>query len=146
MFFVLSSYGTSQRLDHDQYDRVYDPTQPLTAENIPLDETNDPWDSRPSGDYTSNDLNGRNYKHLRQQSSVSTSEVLGQAYQEPRDGFSTSNYEYSAYPLNPSDKDNMAYPSYARTHQAMPTPTDNYYNIPDDSQIERPMQVQSHPG
>ncbi|KAF8912740.1 hypothetical protein CPB84DRAFT_1670305 [Gymnopilus junonius] len=146
LFFVLSSYGTSQRVDHDQYDKVYDPTQPLTAENIPLGATSDPWDSRPSGEYAPNGVQDRNYKHVRQQSTMSTSEVLGQAYQEPRDGFSSSNYEYSANPPNSVDKGNVAYPSYARTHQAMPTPTDNYYSIPNDSQVERPGQVQPHPG
>ncbi|PPQ64373.1 hypothetical protein CVT26_002080 [Gymnopilus dilepis] len=145
LLIVVSSYGTSQRIDHDQYDKVYDPTQPLTAENIPLDETNDPWDSRPSGDYTANDTSNRNYTHVRQQSSVSTSDVLGQARQEPKDGFSTSNYEYSPYPSNTSNQGDVAYPSYARTHQAMPTPTNNYYTIQNDSQIERPVQAQPHP-
>jgi hypothetical protein len=148
LFIVLSSYGRSQRRDHDQYDRVYDPMQPLTSENIPMDEQNDPWDSRPSGDYNSNGLNGRqnsNYKHVRQQSSISTSEVLSQQYQEPRDGFSTYNYESSAYPSN--DTRNVAYPSYAYTQEATPTPTNNSYDDAlNNFHLERPMQAQPHPG
>ncbi|KDR85075.1 hypothetical protein GALMADRAFT_233684 [Galerina marginata CBS 339.88] len=145
LFVVISSYGTSQRRDHVQYDQVYDPTQPLTAENIPLDEQNDPWDSRPSGDYNYNSVNGRqnsNYKHVRQRSSVSTSDVFNQAHQEAKDGFSTANYEYSAYP---SDTRNVAYPSYAYTQEAVPTPTQKYYSDRNDSLIEQPVQTQPHP-
>ncbi|KAF8974001.1 hypothetical protein BDZ97DRAFT_1900723 [Flammula alnicola] len=141
LFVVISSYGKSQRRDHDQYDQVYDPSQPLT-ENIPLQ--NDPWDSRPSGDY--NYLGGRqnnDYKHVRQESSVSASDVYNQAYQEPKDAFSTSNYDYSPYPSNTHDP---AYPSYAHTQNALPTPTNDYYNPPADPRIERPLQVQPHPG
>jgi len=140
--FVLSSYGRSQRRDHDQYDRVYDPTQPLTTENIPLHNQNDPWDSRPSGDDSDLRRQGSKYTHVRQQSSTSASEVFGQAYQEPKDAFSTSTYEYSADPSNPP---NPVYPTYAYTENTLPTPTNNYYNSA-DSQIERPAQVQSHPG
>jgi len=140
--FVIGSYGASQRRDHEQYDRVYDPTQPLTADNIPL-EQNDPWDSRPSGEYHYTDKTDRqnnDYKHLRQQSSVSASEVFSQPYQEPKDSFSTSRYEYDPNP---------PYPSRAHTQEPIPTPVDNYYYSRNDSNyeaIERPSQVQSHPG
>lgn len=69
LFIVLSSYGSAQRRDHDQYDRVYDPSQPLTAENIPLENPTDPWDSRPSVD-------AQNPKyHDRNQSIVSASDI-----------------------------------------------------------------------
>ncbi|KAF8198923.1 hypothetical protein BJ912DRAFT_681912 [Pholiota molesta] len=141
-YFVISSYGKAQRRDHDQYDQVYDPAQPLT-ENIPLHAQNDPWDSRPSGEYLGSQDN--NYKHVRQQSSVSTSDVYNQPYQEPKDAFSTSNYDYSAYPSQ--NTRNPIYPSYAHTQNALPTPTNDYYNIPtDSSRIERPLQAQPHPG
>ncbi|KAF9569649.1 hypothetical protein CPC08DRAFT_677254 [Agrocybe pediades] len=141
LMFVISSYGASQRRDHDQYDHVYDPAQPLTADNIPL-EQNDPWDSRPSGDYQYSDKPGRqnsDYKHLRNQSSVSASEVFNQPYQEPKDSFSTSRYDY-----NP----NPSYPSYAHTQEPLPTPVNNYYYPQDDNDypaVERPSQTQNHP-
>ncbi|KAF9470401.1 hypothetical protein BDN70DRAFT_998951 [Pholiota conissans] len=143
LYFVISSYGKAQRRDHDQYDQVYDPTQPLkdntVTESIPLQT--DPWDSRTSGEY----LGGRNskYNHVRQQSSVSTSDVYNQPYQEPKDAFSTSNSNYMAYP----SQDSTIYPSYAHTQIVQPTPTNDFYNIPaDSSHIERPLPAQPHPG
>lgn len=141
-FVVLSSYGTSQRRDHDRYDQVYDPAQPLTtAENIPLGEQNDPWDSRPSGEYNYG-RQDKNYTHIRNQSSVSASDILREEYREPKDGFSTVNYGYSAYP----QKQEPAYPTNVYTQEVVPTPTNNYYDAPDDRYIERPMQAQPHPG
>lgn len=136
LFVVLSSYGKSQRRDHDQYDRVYDPTQPLT-ESIPLQ--NDPWDSRPSDDY--HDKPGyadRDYKHARQPSAMSASEVLSQQYQEPKDSFA-QNYSLSQEP---------DYPSYAHTPASVPTPTANHYQTAYSSNngLERPSQAQPHPG
>jgi hypothetical protein len=140
LFFVLTSYGNAQRRDHNQYDQVYDPSQPLT-ENIPLQ--NDPWDSRLSGDYTGGRRGGpAEYKHVRQESSVSASDVYGQQYQEPKDAFSTTNFEYSAYPTNPQ---NPSYPSYAHTPAPVPTPTANSQFLATDSRIETPMQSQPHP-
>ncbi|CAA7266520.1 unnamed protein product [Cyclocybe aegerita] len=144
LYFVLSSYGANQRRDHDQYDRVYDPSQPLTSENIPLE--NDPWDSRPSGDY--HDQVGRQdskYKHLRQESSVSATDILSQPSQEPKDGFLNSNYDYDPYPSNQHDG-SLAYPSYAYTQPAAPTPTNNYYySQPTGTHITPPMHAQAHP-
>ncbi|PPQ88615.1 hypothetical protein CVT25_010191 [Psilocybe cyanescens] len=140
-FVVLSSYGTSQRRDHDRYDQVYDPTQPLTsAENIPLGEQNDPWDTRGSAEYNYG-RQDKNYTHIRNQSSVSASDVLREEYREPKDGFSEVNYGYSAYP----QKQEPAYPSNAYTQENIPTPTNNYYDAPNDHYVERPMQAQPHP-
>jgi hypothetical protein len=141
LFVVLTSYGNAQRRDHNQYDQVYDPSQPL-SENIPLQ--NDPWDSRLSSDYNRGQRGGpAEYKHLRQESSVSASDVYGQQYQEPKDAFSTTNFEYSAYPTNPQ---NPAYPSYAHTQAPVPTPTANSQFVGADSRIETPIQSQPHPG
>ena len=101
LFVVLSSYGTAQRRDHDQYDRIYDPNQPLT-ENIPLDNHADPWDSRPSAEYR--DQYGAGYRHVRNQSSVSASDIMNDSYQKPKDGL--SNYDYSyGYTKRPLDVD-----------------------------------------
>lgn len=96
LFVVLSSYGTAQRRDHAQYDPIHDPSQPLTTENIPLDTHADPWDSRPSVDHQ-NQYGARDpyYKHIRNQSSVSASDIMNAPYQKPKDGLSNSNYDYS---------------------------------------------------
>lgn len=141
LYVVISSYANLQRRDHDRYNQVYDPSQPIT-ENVPLNDQNDPWDSRPSGDYLGKNSN---YKHVRQESSMSASDVYNQPYQEPKDAFPTSsmNYGYANYD---SQNPNPVYPSYAHTQNALPTPTNNYYDVPADSRIERPLQAQPHPG
>jgi hypothetical protein len=84
LFVVLSSYGTAQRRDHDQYDRIYDPSQPLTAENIPLDNPTDPWDSRPSVDHGADDPR----YHVRHPS-------MNNQYQKPEDSLNYSSYGYT---------------------------------------------------
>ncbi|KAF8807483.1 hypothetical protein BYT27DRAFT_7099910 [Phlegmacium glaucopus] len=96
LFIVLSSYVTAQRRD---YDRIYDPSQPLTADNIPLDNRTDPWDSRPSVEYR-DQYGARDayYKHVRNQSSVSASDIMNAPSQKPNDGFSNPNYDYSYNP------------------------------------------------
>ena len=90
LFVILSSYGTAQRRDHDQYDRLYDPSQPLTAEHIPLDSHTDPWDSRPSVDQ----YGAQNPKyHSRNESTASASDFMNPQYQKPED--SSLNYNPS---------------------------------------------------
>ncbi len=121
LYVVISSYGSSQRRDHDRYNQVYDPTQPIT-ENVPLNDQNDPWDSRPSGDYLGGRKNS-SYKHVRQESSMSASDVYNQPYQEPKDSFSTAslNYDYAnQYPQNAQN------PAYHHTH----TPKTHYLRLP----------------
>ncbi|KAI9572895.1 hypothetical protein HD554DRAFT_2014168 [Boletus coccyginus] len=45
--FVVSSYGISQRTDHEKYDVLNDSTKPLT-DDIPMADRGDPWDFRTS--------------------------------------------------------------------------------------------------
>lgn len=90
LFVILSSYGSAQRRDHDQYDRLYDPSQPLTAENIPLDHPTDPWDSRPSGEFGGQDPK----YHVRSQSTTSASDLMNNQYQKPVDSYNFS-YGYT---------------------------------------------------
>ncbi|KJA29156.1 hypothetical protein HYPSUDRAFT_32522 [Hypholoma sublateritium FD-334 SS-4] len=143
LYVVISSYANSQRRDHDRYNQVYDPSQPIT-ENVPLNEQNDPWDSRPSGDYLGGRKNS-NYNHVRQESSMSASDVYNQPYQEPKDAFSTSNLNYDYANYDSQNPQNPAYPSYAHTQNALPTPTNNYNTVPADSRIEHPLQAHPHP-
>ena len=109
LFLILSSYGKAQRRDH-QYDRLFDPSQPLTAEYIPLDHPTDPWDSRPSVDpYGVQDV--RN--HTRNDSTISSSELMNN--QKPMDnnqrpGDSFFNYD----------------PSYGYTKNAKHGAADNF--------------------
>jgi len=79
LFVILSSYGTTQRREHDPYDRIYDPSQPLTAENIPLENHTDPWNSRLSVD---------DKFHVRNQSTASASDFMN----------------YPSYPNYPNQK------------------------------------------
>lgn len=91
LFVILSSYGTAQRRDHDQYDRIYDPSQPLTSENIPLDNSSDPWDTRPSVDqYGAQDPK----YHSRNESTVSASDFVNNQYQKPEDSALNYNPSY----------------------------------------------------
>jgi hypothetical protein len=87
LFVILSSYGATQRRDLGQYDRLYDPSQPLTAENIPLDHPTDPWDSRPSVEFGAQDPRYRG----RHESTTSASDFMNQ---KPEDGFFNYNPSY----------------------------------------------------
>jgi hypothetical protein len=74
LFRILSAYGRAQRGERGQYDRLYDPSQPLT-ENIPLGPTGhtDPWDSRRS--IEAQEVSDRKY-HDRTSSTISGHEYL----------------------------------------------------------------------
>lgn len=110
LFLILSSYGKAQRRDH-QYDRLFDPSQPLTAEYIPLDHPTDPWDSRPSVDpYGAQDVRS----HTRNESTISSSELMNNPKpmdnnnQRPEDSF----FDYD--------------PSYGYTKNAKRGAADNF--------------------
>ncbi len=116
----------------------------LSRKMSPLNDQNDPWDSRPSGDYLGGRKNS-SYKHVRQESSMSASDVYNQPYQEPKDSFSTASLNYDYANQYSQNAQNPAYPSYAHTQNALPTPTNNYYDAPADSHVERPLQAQPTP-
>ncbi|KAG9314430.1 hypothetical protein JVU11DRAFT_5227 [Chiua virens] len=61
--FVLSSYGSSQREDHEKYDALNDSTRALT-DDIPMADRGDPWDSRPSYEFAG----GHGRGHAREDS------------------------------------------------------------------------------
>ncbi|TFK41079.1 hypothetical protein BDQ12DRAFT_678850 [Crucibulum laeve] len=154
LYVVVSSYGTSQRRDHDKYDQLYDPTRPLNSDSIQMNNRTDPWDSRPSTEslHSPEGRNDRDYKHLRQTSAASASDVMSQPYQEPKDSLSNADYGYQTQTAYPPYSDGQttnkpAYPSYAYTQEPGPTPqyNDNYYSGP-SSNVDRPAHAQSHPG
>ncbi|KXN89952.1 hypothetical protein AN958_04956 [Leucoagaricus sp. SymC.cos] len=124
LFVVLSSYGSTQRRDHRQYDTMSDPTHPLTKDTIPMADRNDPWDSRPSSESTRAlpDASGAQYQHLRQISTASASDILNQPHQKPDDSLS-SDYGYkSSYYSGPQEN---VYSSAA--HAQTSHPGDSHY-------------------
>lgn len=136
LFLVVSSYGSSQRRDHQQYDALSDPTHPLTKDTIPMADRNDPWDSRPSTESTRAppDANGGQYQHLRQISTASASDILNQPQQRPDDSLS-SDYGYkSSYYSEPQGNAYSSHPAQSSypsdgyytgsSHQKRPVPTD----------------------
>ncbi|KAF5313981.1 hypothetical protein D9611_006875 [Ephemerocybe angulata] len=122
LFIVISSYGAGQRQDHQDYDRINDPSQPLTKGNndIPLSDRNDTaWDARE--DYATS--YPRNYTHVRQNSSVSATDVLTEPVQQPIDD------KYQNYDYNTSYQpytDNTAQQTYDYNQQAAPTAYTGY--------------------
>jgi len=113
LFIVLSSYGKNQRRDHDQYDRLND-AQPLKTEDIPLES--EPWDN--------NGKQKRGYRHLRQESGTSVSDIMGQPFQQPKDTMSMTSYGgYESYGIEQSQ------PSYASHPRRVtsPVPTNTPY-------------------
>ena len=123
-YVVVSSYGTGQRLDHEKYDSMYDPTYPLTSD-IPLNNRGDPWDARPSDDipFTSR------YQHDRGDSVTSVDHITADKPYDPYGG--------------------PSYPSGAYSQEPNPTPyvQDPYYSSYNTGgSMSRPEMSQPHPG
>lgn len=87
LYFVLSSYGSSQRRDHEKYDQLHN-------DGIPMNRRNDPWDSRNSTDslYSPTNRTAHGYNHVRQESGGSVSDMIAQPQVQPHDGLA-NNYQ-----------------------------------------------------
>lgn len=135
LYVVLSSYGSGQRLDHEKYDSMYDPTHPLTSD-IPLNNRGDPWDSRPSDD----NLPRAGY-HDRHMSGGSVDTVMADKSTQPQ-----YDYGYGSGNIYPP-----AQPGVAYTQEPTPTPraNDSYYfsnnNYEAGGSMQRPESTQAHP-
>ncbi|KAG6820106.1 hypothetical protein H0H93_005253 [Arthromyces matolae] len=70
--------------DHEKYDA-------LKNDSFPMNSPNDPWDSRPS---TETPRSPQGYTHVRNESTVSTAEVLSQPQLQPKDSLSHDYYNY----------------------------------------------------
>ncbi|CAL1695455.1 unnamed protein product [Somion occarium] len=131
LYIVVSSYGSGQRLDHEKYDSMYDPTKPLTSD-IPLSNRADPWEARPSSQALMRDAGGY---HTRQSSMASVSTVMADRPQHPVD---FGGYDQAAYP-----------PSFpGQVHAAQdpgPTPLAGSYNGSAYTGMEAPARSQPHP-
>lgn len=125
LLLVVSSYGSSQRRDHQQYDASGDPTHPLTKDTIPMTDR-DPWDSRPSTDLAGPESNRAQYQHLRQMSSASASDILNQPHQHPDDSLSNDYGYKSSYYNAPEEKLDDDY-STSRPPLPNSNSSDGYY-------------------
>ena len=117
----MASYGAGQRLDHEKYDSMYDPTKPLTSD-IPL--SNRGWDTQPSDDAIGHA--GYHSKH------GSVSSVYTDKPQQAQD---YGGYGSNTYP--------PSFPNYAHTQDPGPTPHTTHYYTQADPDMEP---VQPHPG
>jgi len=145
LYIILSSYGTGQQQAHDDWDRQNDPSQPLTKDSIAMADRSDPWDSRPSEDNLAplNDqYNGRQYRHVKQNSSLSSMDILNQKPQSPTKEYPNPyNTPYQPY------TDDVSQPAYAYTQPTNPTPYGGSYAAQqDDGPVDRPSRAQAHPG
>ncbi|EKM83815.1 hypothetical protein AGABI1DRAFT_66797 [Agaricus bisporus var. burnettii JB137-S8] len=115
---VLFSYGSSQRMDHEQYDGLGDPIHSLTKDTIPMTDRSEPWDPDPSSE-----PGPTPYQHLRQ---TSATEVLDEPYQQPSDSLSNDyGYKSSSYYNRQRDNTYNNYPE-VQTSQSY----DNYNAAP----------------
>lgn len=140
LYFVLISYGRSQRQDHAKYNKLGDPSLDV----IPMNTRGDPWDSRASTESLPNERVG--YGHTRHESGASMSDVMNQPRQQPMDGLSHNEYQdYAAEDrFNPYD---LQHPNYAHTQEPGPTPQyqDSYYGG-QGSELGKPPNSLPHPG
>ncbi|KAA1468190.1 hypothetical protein DENSPDRAFT_833419 [Dentipellis sp. KUC8613] len=124
-YYVLSGYGTGQRIDHEKYDSVYS-TSNMLNDDIPMTRT-DPWKKEPSSD----SLGGRpGYGHNRTESTTSDVAML----QDPN---------------KPSFGGPLSYPVGAHTQDPAPTPQYNAQQDPYYSNTSwpgHPEATQAHPG
>ncbi|KAG0708944.1 hypothetical protein DFH29DRAFT_993797 [Suillus ampliporus] len=140
LFIVVSSYGSTQRQDHEKYDALNDTTKPLT-DDIPMADRGDPWDYRASAEYD----DGRG--HIRNQSTAST--MTNAPLQKESYAFGSS-YLAPTYPPQPqpqverqqSTRTAVSHPS--STYTQTPTPANNYYGS--GGPIGQPATTQAHPG
>ncbi|KAF9229368.1 hypothetical protein BS17DRAFT_688115 [Gyrodon lividus] len=136
-FVVISSYGATQREDHEKYDALNDSTKPLTDE-IPMADRGDPWDSRASHELD----DGRGYGHSRNDSTAST--VIDAPIQEV--GYPDGGH--GGYPVASYPAQRQQFAREPSTRIALPQPTpyaSNYYTV-QSGPIGQPAPVQPHPG
>jgi len=138
---VLSSYSQGQQQDHLSYDTVFDSTNALAANDIPMTNQKDSWNSRPSAEALTG-RSDRGYGHVRRESQMSASDVMGDEFQQPRDSMDPG---YGRYGITSPPKD-VSYPGQAYTQEPAPTPqyNDHYYSG-DDVDMDRPSPSQAHP-
>ena len=170
----MSSYGTGQRQDHDQYKSIYSVTG-VESGAIPLNERGDPWDARLSvdDDREGNMPLARNVGagHARHDSAASVSTIMAEKPQtEARSIYSerasaAGNGEYppqrqGTYASSRTGSvDNTppyggaTYPSNAYTQEPQPTPQvfgtgANYYGgaYGYGNDLAKPGNTQPHPG
>jgi hypothetical protein len=142
---VLSSYSHGQHHDHASYDSVFGSTNPLNKNDIPMINQKDPWNSRPSAEALTGRA-GRGYGHVRQESQMSASDVMGSEFHEPKDTMDPGygRFGQTVYPPQPMD---VSYPGQAYTQEPVPTPQHNdQFYTGGGVDMDRPAPSQAHPG
>jgi hypothetical protein len=132
---VISAYSAGQQRDRRDYDSGFD-VKPL-ANDIPLMNRSNAWDSRPSDDNLLNEA-PRTYNHQRSMSAHSVSTIIGQPIQREAGGYE----EYA-------QKGPVEQPVHAYTQDPGPTPyfSDNYYHGESGSAaMNKPLPSLAHPG
>lgn len=134
-YIVVSSYGTGQRLDHEKYDSMYDPTYPLTSD-IPLNTRGDPWDSRPSDDIPSTSR----YQHGRGDSFASVDHINSDKPYDPYGGPSYPSDAFAQEPVAHTSQD--PYSSYnvgrSMSQSEQPHPAEHSFRRK-SSRLQKPM-------
>lgn len=125
-YAIVSSYGASQRQDHEKYDALDNPTKPLT-DDIPMADRGDPWDSRASREFEYDQ-----YGHSRNTSTASTVEAVPPVAEAKNPGYgdypSASYIPYGGLGRQSSKKTTVTQP-YAPYSSEMP-PVGDYYSRP----------------
>jgi hypothetical protein len=114
LYTVLSSYGSSQRRDHEKYDQLHN-------DSIAMNRRNDPWDSRHSTDslYSPANRSAHGYNHIRQESGGSVSDMVAQPPVQPHDALANPHYQQGQYSsLGHKEYDDDFYDGMA-THREM---------------------------
>ena len=96
-------------------------------ENIPLES--EPWDSGKRG-----------YRHLRQESGASVSDIMNQPSLQPKDTMSVTNYGYEHHEPQPSQPSYLSHPHrrvVSADHNTPFTVNDNPQATPGPSQTSK---------
>lgn len=127
--FITSSYGKGQRLDHEKYDSMYDPTRPLTSD-IAVSHRSEPWETS-----NQNLSRGLDNVHSRGDSVTSMDTVMADKPSQ----FSDNPYGANTYP--------PSVPGQAYTQSPGPTPhATEYYSSGYGAGMGAPDPTQAHPG
>lgn len=128
-YVIVSSYGASQREDHEKYDALDNPTKPLT-DDIPMADRGDPWDSRASQEFEYGD-----YGHSRNTSTASTVAAAPPVTEAKHPGYadypSASYTPYGSLRRQPSKTTTVVPPYAPYSSETGPSPyIGDYYSRP----------------
>ncbi|EIW86640.1 hypothetical protein CONPUDRAFT_148710 [Coniophora puteana RWD-64-598 SS2] len=137
LLMVVSSYGSSQREDHEKYGLLHDPSQPF-GDDIPMADRGDPWDSRYSTDAGA-------LGHIRNESTASqVANAPMQRYNDNTSYMPERQLSQGSRSNQLSAANTFRQPSSAYTQNPQPTPQYNYFGGA-EGPVDRPLPSQPHP-